>query len=91
MPSRGSGVLTPKRIAIMGVVVAVVAGGTTYLVQPSIHNNSLPPTPIDPIVLAGDYGTSPKIDAIKAHAAASMQQERIAISQVRSYLLERMA
>ncbi|GAA0987615.1 hypothetical protein GCM10009555_067290 [Acrocarpospora macrocephala] len=69
--------LTPKRIAIMAVTVAVIAGGTTWLVKTSIYNNSLAPQVIDPAVLAGDFESSPQLDALKAHAAAAIQKEKI--------------
>ncbi len=75
-PSRPS-LLTPKRLVIMAVTVAVVAGGTTYLVRTSIENSQRPQALIDPSVLGGDLDNSAKIDALKAYAAASLRQAEI--------------
>ncbi len=76
----GSGWLTPKRVIILGTSVAVVAGGTAFLVRTAIENEKAPRTPLslEDLVNGGDpYAPNPKVDALKAEAAQALKQDRL--------------
>lgn len=72
--------LTPKRIAILGVSVAVLAGGTAYLVHTARENAKAPHTPLDPLAIAAaadPYAPNPESDALKAHAVQAYRKQRL--------------
>lgn len=74
-PSR----LTPKRVAIIGTTIAVIAGGTAFLVRTAQENANAPQTPLTLRDIVGNDPAvpNPEIDALKAHAAQAMKQDKL--------------
>ncbi|MCT9931651.1 lytic transglycosylase domain-containing protein [Planotetraspora sp. A-T 1434] len=75
----GSGWLTPKRVAIMGVTVAVLAGGTAYVVHVAIENANAPrkPLTLNDLINADPYAPNPEDDALKAAAVQALKRGRL--------------
>ncbi|WP_239103684.1 lytic transglycosylase domain-containing protein [Microbispora corallina] len=77
--SSSPGWLTPKRVAVIGLTVAVLAGGTAYVVRTAIDNANAPRTPIElPSLLALDPNApNPDEDALKEHAVQALREARL--------------
>lgn len=69
---------SPKRLIVMGLTVALVTGGTVYLVRTAIENANAPHTPLMPqdILAADPYAPNPENDALKASAAEALRKQR---------------
>ncbi|MGI5154566.1 lytic transglycosylase domain-containing protein [Microbispora sp. CA-102843] len=75
----GSGRLTPKRIAILGVSVAVLAGGTTFVVRTSIEHNSAPKQVLGPdsFLALDPNAPDPEADILKEQAVQALRKDRL--------------
>ncbi|MEW9529108.1 lytic transglycosylase domain-containing protein [Microbispora sp. NPDC049125] len=75
----GPGWLTPKRVAILCVTVAVIAGGTAYVVRTAIDNAAAPRNPLElPDILAADpYQPNPANDLLKEQAVQALKRSRL--------------
>ncbi|GGO08800.1 hypothetical protein GCM10010116_17910 [Microbispora rosea subsp. aerata] len=75
----GPGWLTLKRVAVLGVSVAVLAGGTTWLVRTSIANNSAPKQELDPgsFLALDPNAPDPEGDILKQQAVQALRKDRL--------------
>jgi hypothetical protein len=76
----GPGWLTPKKVAILSVTVALLAGGTAYVVRTAIENANRPATPLslNDLLNGGDpYAPDPQNDALKAYAAQALKKAKL--------------
>ncbi|MEV7806554.1 lytic transglycosylase domain-containing protein [Microbispora sp. NPDC088329] len=86
----GSGWLSPKRIAVLAVTVAVVAGGGTWLVRTSIENNSAPKKELAPdsfLALDPD-APDPEADILKENAVQALRKDRLEKARDRKRVLD---
>ncbi len=86
----GPGWLTPKRIAILGVSVAVLAGGTFYTVRTAVDHANAPVKPLEP----GDFlaldpaKPDPEADTLKENAVQALRKDRLEKARDRSKVLD---
>ncbi|GII52977.1 hypothetical protein Pth03_13660 [Planotetraspora thailandica] len=71
--------LTPKRVAGIGLTVAVLAGGTAYVVRTAIDNANAPKNvlTLEDIAKADPYAPNPENDALKAQAAQALKEAEL--------------
>ncbi|MBB2747722.1 lytic transglycosylase domain-containing protein [Microbispora sp. NBRC 16548] len=75
----GSGRLTPKRIAILGVSVAVLAGGTAFVVRTSIEHGNAPKQVLGPdsFLALDPNAPDPETDILKEQAVQALRKDRL--------------
>jgi hypothetical protein len=73
------GWVTPKRVAIIGVTIAVLAGGTAYVVRTAMENAKAPRNvlTLQDIANSDPYAPNPENDALKAHAVQALKQAKL--------------
>lgn len=75
----GPGWLTIKRVAILGVTVAALAGGTTWVVRTSVENNSAPKKVLEPdsFLALDPNAPDPEADILKENAVQALRKDRL--------------
>ncbi|MEU6410160.1 transglycosylase SLT domain-containing protein [Microbispora sp. NPDC046933] len=75
----GPGWLTLKRVAILGVSVAVLAGGTTWVVRTSIEHNNAPKQVLGPdsFLALDPNAPDPESDILKEQAVQALRKDRL--------------
>ncbi|XVS29412.1 lytic transglycosylase domain-containing protein [Microbispora siamensis] len=74
-----SGRLTAKRIVILGVSVAVVAGGATFVIRTSIEHNNAPKQVLGPdsFLALDPNAPDPETDILKEQAVQALRKDRL--------------
>lgn len=86
----GPGWLTPKRIAILGVTVVVVAAGTTFVVRTAVEHANAPSQALEPknFLALDPNAPDPEGDLLKESAVQALRKDRLEKARDRGKVLD---